>query len=82
MTYIKSERSDQQAQPHNLTMAFWWPIYSTVFTDPYKEDSEGTYQGPVVQSFVSLMSSLRVISLTVLADSVHNILIFLLIKCE
>ena len=32
--------------------------------------------GPVVRSFVSLTSSLRVISLTVLADSIHNILIF------
>ena len=33
-------------------------------------------QGPVVQSIVSLTSSLRVISLTVLADAVYNILIF------
>ena len=33
-------------------------------------------QGPVVQSVVSLMSSLRVISLTVLVDSIYNILIF------
>ena len=32
--------------------------------------------GPVVQSIVSLMSLLRVISLTVLADSIYNILIF------
>ena len=32
--------------------------------------------GPVVQRVVSLISSLRVISLTVLADSIHNILIF------
>ena len=32
--------------------------------------------GLVVQSVVSLTSSLRVISLTVLADSIHNILIF------
>ena len=32
--------------------------------------------GPVVQSVVSLTSSLRVISLTVLADSIHNIDIF------
>ena len=32
--------------------------------------------GPVVQSVVSLKSSLRVISLTVLADSIYNILIF------
>ena len=34
------------------------------------------HQGPVVQSVVSLTSSLRVISLTVLADPIHNILIF------
>ena len=32
--------------------------------------------GPVVQSVVSLTSSLRFISLTVLADSIYNILIF------
>ena len=31
---------------------------------------------PVVQSVVSLKSSLKVISLTVLVDSIHNILIF------
>ena len=34
------------------------------------------YQGPVVQSVVSLTSSLRVISLTVLADSMYNFLKF------
>ena len=34
------------------------------------------YLSPVVESAVSVMSSLRVISLTVLADSIHNILIF------
>ena len=39
-------------------------------------------RGPVVQSVVSLTSSLRVISLTVLADSIYNVLIFLLKKCE
>ena len=32
-------------------------------------------QGPVFQNVVSLTSSLRVISLTVLADSLHSILI-------
>ena len=37
---------------------------------------QANIQGPVVQSLVSLTSSLRVISLTVLADSIHNILIF------
>ena len=35
-----------------------------------------TDQGPVVQSVVNLTSLLRVISLTVLANSIHNILIF------
>ena len=34
-------------------------------------------QGPVVQSVVSLTSSLRVISLTVLVDSIYSILIVL-----
>ena len=40
--------------------------------------SESTFcdRDPVVQSFVSLMSSLRVISLTVFADSIYNILKF------
>ena len=38
--------------------------------------------GPVVQSVVSLTNSLRVISLTVLADSIYTILIFFLKKCE
>ena len=33
-------------------------------------------QGPVVQSVVSLTSSLRVISLTVLADSIYDFLKF------
>ena len=32
--------------------------------------------GPVVQSVVSLTNSLRVISFTILADSIYNILIF------
>ena len=35
------------------------------------------HQVPVVQSVVSLTKSLRVISLTVLADLIYNILIFL-----
>ena len=36
----------------------------------------GHHLGPVVESVVSLTSSLRVISLTVLADSIYNILKF------
>ena len=45
---------------------------------PYvnKVERDVKHQGPVVQSIVSLTSSLRVISLTVLADSIYNILIF------
>ena len=44
--------------------------------------SIGIVQGPVVQSVVSSTCSLRVISLTVLAGSIHNILIFFAEKCE
>ena len=40
------------------------------------EKSSLKFLGPVVQSIVSLTCSLRVISLTVLADLIHNILIF------
>ena len=39
-------------------------------------DNIGVNQGPVVQSVVSLTTLLRVISLTVLADSIYKILIF------
>ena len=42
-----------------------------------KEDRfDGPALGPIVQSVVSLTSSLRIISFTVLADSIYNILIF------
>ena len=42
----------------------------------YATSEQPAHQGPVVQSVVSLTSSLWVISLTVLADSIYNILIF------
>ena len=48
------------------------------FGGRYSEEMKRNHSclGPVVQSIVSLTSSLRVISLTVPADSIHNILIF------
>ena len=49
--------------------------YSTAFSVQLR-GLNYTIEGPVVQSVVSLTNSLRVISLTVLADSIHNILIF------
>ena len=42
----------------------------------FQSKSLDIFLGPVVQSIVSLTSSLRVISLTVLADSIYNFLIF------
>ena len=39
-------------------------------TDPNKTPQNANHLGPVVQSVVSLTNSLRVISLTVLADSI------------
>ena len=38
--------------------------------------SSKVHLGPVVQSVISLTKSLRVISLTILADSLYNILMF------
>ena len=52
-----------------MEYTFWWR--SETYT---KCTSNNT--GPIVQSVVSLTSSLRVISLTVLVDSIYNILIF------
>ena len=55
-----------------------YPKYSDTST-PYHTCSKIwtiDYLGPVVQRVVSLTSALRVISLTVLADSIYNILIF------
>ena len=44
------------------------------FSSNYKKFQKNL--GPVVQSIVSLTSLLRVISLTILADSIYNILLF------
>ena len=50
-------------------------LYSVVSCDIQALYTQNN-QGPVVQSVVSLTSSLRVILLAVLADSIYNILIF------
>ena len=47
------------------------PLHTAVLYYIYSK-----YLGPVVQSVVSLTSSLRDISLTVLADLIYNTLIF------
>ena len=58
----------------------------TLDIDSFKYEkgaSVSVEMGLFVQSVVSLTSSLRVISLTVLADSIYNILIFFAEKkCE
>ena len=55
-----------------------WRFVSLIYGTVLKACSYEFFiiQGPVVQSVVSLTSSLRVISLTVFADSIYNILIF------
>ena len=49
-----------------------WPLASVAQLDMRPTGD----QGPVVQSIVSFTSSLRVISLTISADSMYSILIF------
>ena len=44
--------------------------------------AENSFLGAVVQSVVSLTSSLKVISLTVLADSIYNILVYFAEKMQ
>ena len=41
-----------------------------------RRNKQNNFLGPVVQSVVSLTSSLRAISLTILADSIYNFLKF------
>ena len=50
--------------------------YHTGDPRPRKWWLENVHLGPVVQSVVSLTSSLRAISLTILADSIYNFLKF------
>ena len=51
-------------------------VYSDVVLQDFQPAALHKDQGPVVQSIVSLTSSLRVISLTVLVDSIYNFLTF------
>ena len=72
----------QNFREFTVPITFMHPKH--VFMDEIANMSAGPFyylmmcksQGPVVQSVVSLTSSLRVISLTVLADSIYIILIF------
>ena len=59
---------------HSTSHEYPQHIFSEEITNYLSEHF--SYLGPVVQSIISLTSSLRVVSLTVLADSIHNILIF------
>ena len=63
----------------SLSAYVWRHIF--VWWGPYSVQQCKTL-GPVVQSAVSLTSSLRVISLTILADSIYNILIFFALHCK
>ena len=51
-------------------------VYNNMKCLDSQETSDHEDQGPVVQSVVSFMSSLRVISLTVLVHLIYSILIF------
>ena len=60
----------------NMTNEVHKLVLTLTLKAPRKMVVDNDDLGPVVQSVVSLTSSLRVISLTVLADSIYNILIF------
>ena len=69
--YADSKVSDQTSQSFRCPFTPLLNIEDCVYWQTSND------LGPVVQSVVSLTSSLRVISLTVLVDSIYNILIFL-----
>ena len=76
MTIMFLQTANFQISLHILSMII---VLCWLEAKDFKESMQQTActdQGPVVQSVVSLTSSLRVISLTVLADSIYNILIF------
>ena len=66
----------------NLCCGYWLeaPHWGTSNEYPHHmflwRNKKNIYLGPVVQSIVSLMSLLSVISLTILVDSIYSILIF------
>ena len=57
-------------------------VLSKLKTEVFKEEYLVIIQGPVVQSIVSLTSSLVVKILTVLVRIISNSQVFLLKKCE
>ena len=59
-----------------LLLSLVGPVWYCDHLDGEEKASCFAFLGPVVQSVVSLTSLLRIISLTVLADSIYNILIF------
>ena len=70
---------------HTHTHTNTTPILTTntpISLPPVHASPSSDFQGPVFQSIVSLTSLLRVISLTVLANSMYNILIFFAEKCK
>ena len=69
---VSDPKSRKSEKKPFLNVVCWNILPSMTYFLRRKENQNG----PVVQSVVSLTSSLRVISLTVLVDSIYNILIF------
>ena len=69
----RSKTDSQDTLDQNYFSLFWSASHPDT---SFQVSSQMAFLGPVVQSVVSLTSSSMVISLTVLADSIHNILIF------
>ena len=66
----------ENRQKHFNLVCSLFTEYLFTLNDEGLDQTASIHQGPFVQSVVSLTSSLRVILLTVLADSIYNILIF------
>ena len=74
---MKIQPGQHISYKHNTYSTVASPVYiGAKILCKFLNNQKSTKLGPVVQSVVSLTSSLRVISLTVLADSIYNILIY------
>ena len=68
---------------NNVTMSLIFSISYLCQQHKYNKDDKGfIYLGPVIQSIISLTSSLMVKMLTILVSTISKSHVFLLKKCE
>ena len=81
-TFWLKKRALSKAMLEDDMVNFHWTCHSCTAMFPSLQTISETLQGPVVQSIVSLTSSLVMKMLTILVSTISNPQVFLLNKCE